>query len=484
MQAAVRNDIPIEVSEDRLRAECIVARVDPNLLTSDNLTARLKAMGIEVDAQVAERVTSLAHAVEANELPTEPVLLAEGIAPVSGQAAWVELPQHPEDSDNTECRTDFYESKIPTVAEGQVIGIYHPSVAARSGRDVFGKPLLAAKPAQSVELGANVKLAEDGKTLVATVAGKLHVTRREVAVLEVVEIAEDVDFSTGNVDAPTDVLVNGTVRSSFEVRSPKSVAVRGAIEGARVEAGTDIQVSGGVVGQGRAHVRAGGDLFTKFCSDAFLEAQGDVTIMRECMNCRIRTQGFLHVPRGQVVGGSVYARRGAEIKILGNESERRTEVAIGVDPETLTRIAALDESIRKKRASVAKVHEKIGPLLSQLQRLSPQQREQAKMLMSQADELAKEADTLEKQKNQLMESTSPEEKVHLLVTTMIHPGVAIVFGDKMTVLRTERKGPIYIEHRIVDRVEEICAIDRCSGSVTVLPSYGYVSSELPAGTAR
>lgn len=484
MKATARNGIPIEVSKDRLRADCIVAGVDPGLLTSENITDSVQALGIELNDDVQGRVAALVESAASGEPLAGPVVLAEGVAPVHGEGAWVEFLEEAEDQGDPDGRTDFYESRIPTVSEGQVIGFYHPATSVRSGTDVYGKPIKGVKPLHSVELGENVTLAEDGRTMLAAISGKLHVTRREVAVVEAVEVAEDVDFSTGNVDAPADVLINGTVRSGFKVCSPKSVAVRGAIESAVVEAGTDIHVTGGIVGQGKAIVQAGGDLFTKFCSDACLEAQGDITITRECMNSRIRAHGFLYVPRGKVVGGSVYARKGAEIKVLGNMSERRTEVAIGLDPEILPRVEAIDEEIRKKRESAAKVREKIGPLIAQIQRLTSEQREQATMLMFQADEVDVQADELENKKKQLTQAAGPDEKVQLLVTAMVHPGVAVIFGDKMTVFRMERKGPISIERRVIERVEEICAVDRCSGSVTVLPSYTYVPSEEPVEAVR
>ncbi|HSW47109.1 MAG TPA: hypothetical protein VLM89_16215, partial [Phycisphaerae bacterium] len=58
-------------------------------------------------------------------------------------------------------------------------------------------------------------------------------------------------------------------------------------------------------------------------------------------------------------------------------------------------------------------------------------------------------------------------KVHLtqtlitvfLVTSVVYPGVKVIFGDRMAVFRKERRGPVKIERRLVDRVEEICVID-------------------------
>ena len=62
--------------------------------------------------------------------------------------------------------------------------------------------------------------------------------------LAVVEIAGDVDFESGSLDVPTDVLVRGDVKDAFHVCSRKNIAVKGVIGACRVAAGGDIQASG------------------------------------------------------------------------------------------------------------------------------------------------------------------------------------------------------------------------------------------------
>ena len=259
---------------------------------------------------------------------------------------------------------------------------------------MFGAPIPAGLSGTSIQLGGNVQLGEDGKTVTATVSGKVHVTRHEVSVIEVVEIKGDVDFSSGNVDSPTDVLITGTVRETFSVQSAKSVAVQGVIEAATVQAGTDVHVRGGIAAQHNGKVLAGGEICAKFCSDADLEAGGDITVTRQVMNSRIYSAGRLSVARGSVIGGYTYAREGAEIRELGNEADIKTEIAIGVDPIALAETRQTDEIIAKKRGAVAKIRGTIQPLMAQLKRLTPQQRERVTELMYEADEM--EADVVER----------------------------------------------------------------------------------------
>lgn len=473
MTAAVHTAIPIQVSEDHLLVECIPARLAPHHVTAQNLIERLKERGIQVTQDVVSRVDKLIELLQTTDSRSqEPFLIAQGRPPVDGVGARMELAAAHHTLSGDE-RADFYESRITVVGEGEIVGTLVPGTPPQPGVDVFGKPIPGAPPASSIEVGENIRIDADGKTLIATKAGKVHLTRRGISVLAIVEISGDVDFSTGNIDSPTDVLIAGTIRDTFAVKSARSISVRGAIEAAAVEAGTDVQVSGGIAGRHQGRVLAGGHITSKYCSDANLEAAGDITITRECMNSHVHARGRLTIARGKFVGGFAYAREGAAIKVLGNEAEKPTEIALGMDPAVLAQAIHIDEIVKKKREACAKIREKVQPLMAQLKRLTPQQRQHATELMYQADQIEAEVRKHVEQKHQLLASANSQAGPSLLVTSMVYPGVKVIFGDKMATFRKERKGPIKIERRCLDRVEQICVIDECSGSLAIMPSYEY-----------
>jgi len=316
-------------------------------------------------------------------------------------------------------------------------------------------------------------LAEGATSLLSSIAGQVQLTRQQVSIIDIVEIGSDIDFETGNIESPTNILINGTVRDAFSVRSAKNISIRGAVEAATIEAGGDIQILGGVASRHQGTVTANGAIHTKFCAEAHLRAVGDITIARECLNSHIHTCGRLLVSQGKVVGGFAYARQGAEIKVLGNEADRKTEIAIGLDPAAMIQAKGIDHEIKKKKEISDKIREKVQPLLAQLKRLTPQQRERATELMYQADAMEAEIEENDKKKQEVLANSIAYGKSSLIVTSSVHPGVKVIFGNKMATFRQERRGPIKIERRLIERVEEICIIDRSSGSVTVMPSYDY-----------
>lgn len=479
MQAAAQRSIRIAVDRDGLSAHLIATDVDPGLVNRDNIVSSLKELGIPVSDTVLACIEQVEDAARRGELPDAPVLLARGQAPVEGTGASFQLApellgEAEPAADSPEQRTDYYRSQIVTVSAEQVIGTWTPPVLPTPGLDVFGKPVVLPPPLQSVQPGKNVRLAEDGSSLLASVAGKLHLTRYQISVLPVVEISGDVDFSTGNIESTTDVLVNGTVRDTFHVQSAGSITVRGAIEASEVSAGTELQVNGGIASRGQGQVRAGAEVFTKFCNEARVEAGGDITITREAMNSILRTQGRLLVPRGKLLGGRAYAREGGLVAQLGNEANLKTTIALGVDPLALAQIAQAEQEIQKKLEAVSKIRQSVQPLMAQLKRLTPAQREKATELLYQADAMEQEIRQQEQQRKAALELAAPGgREIALTVQRIAYPGVSIVFGDRVTSLHKERKGPFKLVRRIHNRVEEILLVDKISGSITVLPSREY-----------
>jgi len=472
MATAAPDTIPIEVTEDRLQADLILAKADPKHFTDEEINERLKERGIAVTEFVRERVQELLELAKSNNLSLEPFRMAEGRKPKPGVAASVELAWPEAEQDEDDDHTDFYRSRILTVQAEGVVGKYTPEIPATPGIDVFGQQIPTEQPA-SVQIGENVTLSEDGTTLIAAIDGQVQFTKQIVSIIEVVEIASDVDFETGNIESPTNILINGTVRDAFCVKSQKNISIRGAIEAATIEADGDIQVLGGIAARNQGSVSAKGEIHAKFCSEAHIKAKGNITIARECMNGHVHTCGYMTVPRGKVVGGFTYAREGAEIKVLGNEAERKTEIAIGIDPNALLAAKKIDQIVKKKKQTSEKIREKAQPLLANLKRLTAEQREKVTELSFQADALDEEAEKLEAKKKQIIDANSPSDRVSLNIVSNIYPGVTVIIGNKMTTFRQERRGPIKIERRTIERVEEICVIDRSSGSVTILPSYEY-----------
>lgn len=479
--AAQERTFRIAITKDKICAHLLLQDVAPETVSRDGIIEKLTELKIPTPPELLHQVDMVVTDFKTGKLSGEPILLAKGREPVPATPARFELTKTDEslETEDNLSPTDFHRSQIITVAEGEEFGQYFPATDPVPGEDVHGKPIKTPQPPKPIEFGTNVELADDGKTVRSLVIGKVHINSSSVDVLEIIEVSGDVDFSTGNIDSPINVLISGTVRDDFDVKSGKTITVRKAIEAANIEASGDIQVNGGIAARSKGKIATGGEIFTKFCNEANILAQGNITIIREAMNSRLHTRGQLTIARGALIGGYAFAHKGAEINIIGSDADIETIIAIGIDPKDLAKVEKINQAAQKKRNAISKIRTAVKPMLAQLKRLTPQQREKATELIYQADEIEMQLDEEEKQKSQLLGWPEDVKEVGLTVNKRLHFGVKVIIGDKMTTFDKERQGHFKVCRRAVDRVEQIVIVDLVSGSITPQTTFEFVPEELP-----
>ena len=299
-------------------------------------------------------------------------------------------------------------------------------------------------------------------------------TAQEIPAESALNVPGDVDASTGNLDAESDIVIAGTVRETLRVKSTGNVTIGGSIEaGAVVEAGGDVRIEGGITTQHRGMVSAGGAIYTHYCDEADLKAGGDVVVTGGVINSNIYTTGRLLIEQGALVGGTVYVRDGAVIKALGNENRLKTRIAVGINPDVLAENRRQAKDFRKQKEASERIRQAVQPLLAQLKRLNPQQRERATELMYEAESIDTRVNEQMKLQNDILAACTPAAPAELLVTGCLFPGTVVIFADKMTTIAQEREGPVKIARRHVTRTEEIVLEEPAAGATATLVSHEY-----------
>ncbi len=222
-----------------------------------------------------------------------------------------------------------------------------PAVPGESGVRVDGKVIeprkvKAAKPPK----GPNTRLSEDGLQLLASQEGDLQYEREVYTVRPVLEINGDVDYSTGNVDFPGDVHIHGDVRENFVVRAKGSVFIDGLVEAATVEAGGDLLISRGVVGDDRALLRSRGTVRVKYLESCNLYATGSVHA--DCIvTCNVFCDDSVSVisGRGSIIGGVLVVTKAIRARMIGARSGRITELTLGTRPCVQNELEEIEKSL-------------------------------------------------------------------------------------------------------------------------------------------
>lgn len=223
---------------------------------------------------------------------------------------------------------------IQNAEEGQVICQAVPPSEGVPGRNVLNQEL-PAKDGKAAVLpkGRNTEISEDGSRLLASRAGRVEFSGRSFNVKYSMNISGDVDYSTGNINFLGDVNISGDVRSGFSVRSVGDITVKGVVEASNVEAGRDLRVANGILGDADTVIRSHHNVYAKFLRNSIVHVRGNL-YADSLVNCEVYCDGEVHIcsGRGTIIGGVIRAAHSVNAKIIGSRSESPTAVFLGSHP--------------------------------------------------------------------------------------------------------------------------------------------------------
>lgn len=466
--------IAVSIDEDGMKA---VIRLQVSGEASppsvEEVQQALSAAGVRINDAVRERVEEFVRLSTAGSASPSNYLVASGTPPTDGvgeRFVWSEsVEQQAKEWTGDERSSGYDVEAIVVVEEGSIIGSIRPLEPPRDGVTVTGDAIKATGEPRNIELHESVQRDENGG-ITANRTGRVVRDDWTLRIEETTRITGDFVAHTDTMCDEAHVHVDGAVVDNAELKSKKGVTVAQAIEDAKVEAGGDIVVGGGIVGRGQGHVIAGGAIVARFGNEACLNATGDLRISKQLMNCRVRVCGQLAAEAASVIGGTVFIGCGGVVASLGSESDVPTRVFLGPDPGGLKQAADIDEKLKPMREAAARIRLTVEPLMANLKRLAPTQREQATELMFKAEEIEAHIAEQEAQRDQLAGIGEDVPVPKLRIVQTVYPKVVISVGTRLTRFERELTGPVTIEQRKVRNVSELVAVGDDPGMVSVLTS--------------
>ncbi len=388
---------------ERLTASVrLVPGIDPAQFNADTLLGLIAAAGVAPKLIHEQAVRDLLAAYQAEPTKGAEGLVAEGLAPEHGQDGRLELTPEfkealerqnearrrnkavaegaeappPENSDADEGVSHYEQSPFCVVKPGTIVGHLHEPTQGTDGHDVQGKTL-AAREGKPFKLQSDdtIEIRNDG-TVITRVCGLLEHTGSLIRVLPSLEIEGYVDFSTGNVRFPGDVIVQKGVRDNFVVESMQAVHVRELVEAAHIQSENNVLLDRGMAGREKGRLDVGGDLQARYLDGATAEIAGDCVVAKEITNCEVRARGRVASPACTIVGGSVSGSRGIEVLQVGTGAGALTEVIVG-KVEELERLAQRAAAmIPALEMRLAKAEERLKQITTMGGRQTSQQAEQ------------------------------------------------------------------------------------------------------------
>lgn len=318
------------------------------------------------------------------------------------------------------------------VEEGETICQIIPSLKGTPGMTVLGRevPAKDGKPAAPPK-GRNTELSEDGTRLVASRAGHVEFSGRCFEVKPVLEITGDVDYSTGNINFLGDVHIAGDVTSGFSVQAMGNVVVDGLVEAAQVEAGGDVVVAKGVVGNSQALILAKRNVYAKYLENCRVHAREN--LQADCLvNCDVFCNGVVEVRsgRGSIIGGRTRAAQAVSASVVGSRSERATAIDLGGMPcEDFER-----DKLRLEMRELREEYERTDLQPDSPTKLTRMSNLRMKMTVNQMKQAQ-----FEKDLETMAECAPPEQENCRLTFGIAYPGTVLTIGDASLRLEFETR---------------------------------------------
>ncbi|MDR2184599.1 MAG: FapA family protein [Treponema sp.] len=303
------------------------------LITPDYINTLLEKMNIVYGVRW-DTIQESAFQCNTSRRPVKAVLIAQGDKPVNEVAEYFELnpylnaPKIPEDNARVDYRSY---SPFTIVKQEQVLARLRPRKIGQDGKNVHGitLPHSMIRP-EGVRGGQNTK--SNGKYITAAINGQLIQNNNELSVQDNLVIKGPVGYATGNIIFPGDVLIEGPVSDGFKIYSGGSVTIKQTFDVTDVITRTDLSVAGGIIGRGRALVKVGGTLKTKFIENCRVACRRSIIVDTEIINSSVYTMERIEMgDKGLILGGEIYAIHGVRTGGIGKKAGKATHIHCGVD---------------------------------------------------------------------------------------------------------------------------------------------------------
>ena len=326
---------------------------------------------------------------------------------------------------------------IHNVAQEQTILSKKPATPGVPGTDVFGEEIPCRDgvdiPFPSI---VNSSISEDGLNVLSMVDGCAYKDGDNIVIVPALEIKQNVDYSTGHVNAEVTINVSGDVLSGFKVQTSKDIHVKGTVEASRLEAKGCIFLPGGVQGKSEAVIKSGKHVEAKFINAAQVLAKGEILVHGSIIQSKLRAWRIEALEKdAEIIGGVIEAEEDVCADAFGSEIGVKTLIKLGHDiPEISNKIEKLEEQIKQLDVKNDQCSEKLTALERAKEEngtLSSTQEKVKAKLISNISKLHEALDTKKRQIELFNEKLERSKGMKRMVRARknIHPGVEVTIFE-------------------------------------------------------
>lgn len=438
----------VDITEQEMKAYLEVSKPGPggSDLSANEIEGFIKSQGVIHGIQ--DEV--IKHCEEHPQYRTS-ILVAEGTKPQHGNDAKIMYNFKTEHSvklkPKEDGKVDFKDlNLVENVIAGQLLARKTPASDGTDGRTVTGRTLPARSGKESeIGIGKNVKLAEDGESVISEINGQVMLVADKINVEPVYTVPGDVSLQTGNILFLGTVVVKGNVEDGFSVKASGNIEVMGSVGKCDLDSEGDIVVHQGILGKNTGRVRCGKNLVAKFIEHARIEAGENVIASDGIIHSNVDVNKTIECKgkRAAIVGGKLRAAEEIRSKTLGSVAGTETILEVGFDPKSKEKLVKLESEKSGLNDELEEVQRNIKTLeaLKKTQKkLSDEKKAYLKELSEKRSSVISELEKLNSEIGTINEYlASLKTKGRISASGRVFPGVKIYIKNGSLAVRTEYK---------------------------------------------
>lgn len=330
-----------------------------------------------------------------------------------------------------------------------------PATAGTPGCNVRGE-VLPANPGRNLSFAARLSGAKFSSTtphlLVAAIAGQPILIPRGVKVEPTLKV-KGIDLSTGNLEFDGSVMITGDVKSGMSIKVTGDVSIGGMVEAARIHAGGNITIRGGVIGQGKtmqetrsrqdaAYLTCGGSLSAQFIENAKIEAGDSILIAEVAQQSTLIAINRVIVgkegsKKGHLVGGLLQATHLIQAHVAGSPTGVRTAMEIGLNPLLQQQMQRIDQQLQQLRKEQDELVKMMSYVQANPQRIGVEVLRKAEYTH---EMLQLDIETCERDKQVLQTQMDISTRAKVSIGRNVFGGVSVRIGHKVWQMTEDRSG--------------------------------------------
>ncbi len=333
-----------------------------SFLTYPAFASRLEEQGIRVGV-LHDAIQESILKANSTHGPVKGILVARATSPVT------EIPEHfvmrkdlierkPEIDPNAP-RVDWHSiSAFSIVAVRDPIARRILRVEGVPGQDIYGTEI-AAPTEKLPEFSAGTNVIAHEKGLFAGKSGRLSIDGKGVVSIEdVLVLKKGVDFTTGNISFPGDIILQGKVADGFKIYSGGSIVSSEVVDVTEIVCKKDMIVQAGIEGKKTGAVRIGGNLTSKYIQNCRVAVRGDVIVSGSIMQSTVYSMGMIKMgDTGKLIGCECIVVGGIQALDIGNARGARTYLRCGTDFTVQQELDIANEQLKQIATRLQKAEE-------------------------------------------------------------------------------------------------------------------------------